>query len=143
MAEVVVVVLIIGALTFITVPRLNFGALYRKQSHTVAAKIVTDLRRTRTLAISNAANNGKGYCMQMAGSLSYTGYQIVDANSGATIDTQTIDSHVTCKGDNQFTFGPLGNLLTGSGTSLIVSAPGRTYTITVVSATGVVEYTES
>ena len=43
LAEMLIVVLIIGALTFIAVPKLNFAALYRKQAHTVAKTIVTDL----------------------------------------------------------------------------------------------------
>jgi Tfp pilus assembly protein FimT len=142
LAEMIVVVMILGALSFIAIPHLNFAALHHKQAHTVAKKIATDLRRTRTLAISYAANNTKGYRLQMAGSSPYTSYQIVDVNSGSTVDTQTIDLPISCTGGSLFNFGPLGNLLSDSSTSAItVSSEGKTYTITVISATGIVECT--
>ncbi|MGA2323536.1 MAG: hypothetical protein ABSG22_06780 [Sedimentisphaerales bacterium] len=142
LAEMIVVVLILGALAFIAIPRLNFAALHHKQANTIAKQIVTDLRRTRTLAISYAANNTKGYNLQMVGSSPYTSYQIVDANSGATVDTLTINSPISCTGGSIFKFGPLGNLLSGSSTTAItVSSESKTYTITVISATGIVECT--
>ena len=142
MAEMIVVVMIIGALAFIAIPRLNFAALHHKQAHTIAKKIITDLRRTRTLAISKAANNPAGYRLQMVGSSPYASYQIVDTNSsGTVVDSQTIDSPVSCTGGSQFGFGPLGNLLTGSGTTLSVSSEGKTYTITVITGTGIAECT--
>jgi len=97
LAEMIVVVMILGALAFIAIPRLNFAALHHKQAHTVAKKIVTDLRRTRMLAISNAATNTTGFRLQMVGSAPYSSYQIVDVNSGAVVpnSSQTIDSPVS------------------------------------------------
>ena len=142
LAEMIVVVMILGALAFIAILRLNFTGLHRKQANTIAKKIVTDLRRTRTLAICNAANTTTGYYLQMVGSSPYTSYKIVDTNSTATVDTLTIDSPVSCTGGSLFKFGPLGNLLSGSSTTpIIVSSDGKTYTITVISATGIVECT--
>jgi Tfp pilus assembly protein FimT len=142
LVEAIVVVLILGTLAFIAIPQMNFAALHHKQANVIAKKIVTDLRRTRALAISNAANNTKGYNLQMVGSSPYTSYKIVDANSAATVDTLAIDSPISCAGGSLFKFGPLGNLLTGSSSSPItVSSEGQTYTITVISATGIVECT--
>jgi Tfp pilus assembly protein FimT len=142
LAEMIVVVMILGALAFIAIPKLNFAALYHKQANAIAKKIATDLRRTRTLAISKAVNNPAGYRLQMVGSSPYTSYQIVDANSGTVLDSQTIDSPISCTGGSLFKFGPLGNLLTGSSaTPITVSSEGKTYTITVISATGIVECT--
>jgi Tfp pilus assembly protein PilE len=138
LAEVIIVVLILGALTFIAVPRLNFGALRSRQAWTVAKTLVTDLRRTRTLAIVNAATNTTGFSLQISGS----NYQIIDDSNSATIDSLTIDSHISCAGDTQFLFGPLGSLRTGSGTGLTVSSDGKTYTISIVSATGIVKCTD-
>jgi Tfp pilus assembly protein FimT len=134
--EAIVIVMVLGALAFITVPRLNFGALYRKQADTVARRIATDLRRTRTLAITQAATNTTGYTLRITGST----YQVIDDSNSVTVDTQTIDSHISCGGGTEFRFGPLGNLRTGSS-PLTVSAEGRTYTITVISGTGIVECT--
>jgi prepilin-type N-terminal cleavage/methylation domain-containing protein len=142
LAEMLVVVLIIGALTFIAVPRLNFAALYRKQAHVVAKQIVTDLRRTRTMAISRAATNQTGFTLRIDGS----SYLIIDNNTpaGETVPNsqQTIPTQVSYEGGPDFSFGPLGNL-TSSGTQLKVhdEAEGRTYTITIISGTGIVECT--
>ena len=137
LAEIIMIVMILGAMTFIAVPRLNFAVLYRNQSHMVAKKIVTDLRRTRTMAISKAASNPTGFTLRVAGST----YQIIDDSNSVTVDSQTIDSHISCGGGTDFRFGPLGNLRSGSSSQLTVSAEGRTYTITVISATGIVECT--
>ncbi len=141
--ELIVVVLIVGALTLIAVPRLNMAALYRKKAHTVAKKIVTDLRRTRRLAISYAATNSSGFSLNMAGSSPYAGYQIVDDSNSVAVDSHSIDPQISCSGGDNFSFGPLGNLLTGSDTELTVSASGRTYTITVISGTGIVKCAEN
>jgi Tfp pilus assembly protein FimT len=137
--EAIMVVLIISALAFIAVPRLNFAALRHKQAHTVAMQVVTDLRRTRTMAISRAATNPTGFTLGRSG----LSYQIIDDSNGVTVDSQTIAPQISCGGDTEFRFGPLGNLRTGSGNQLTVSAEGRTYTITIVSGTGIVECTGS
>jgi Tfp pilus assembly protein FimT len=137
LAEVIIVVLILGALTFIAVPRLDFGAVRSRQAWTVAKTLATDLRRTRTLAIVNAATNTTGFSLRRNGS----SYQIVDDSNSTTIDSLTIDSRISCGGDTQFLFGPLGSLRSGSGTGLTVSSQGKTYTISVVSATGIVKCT--
>jgi type II secretory pathway pseudopilin PulG len=135
LVELIVVVLILGALTFIAVPRLNFAALYHKQAHTVAKRIVTDLRRTRTLAIVNAAKHQASFTLSISG----LNYKITDDYNGATVDSQALPQQVHCAGDsNNFTFGPLGNL-TSSGKQLDVFADeGRKYIITITSATGMV-----
>jgi Tfp pilus assembly protein FimT len=143
LAEMIVVVLILGAMAVIAIPRLNLTTIYSKQANAVAKKVATDLRRTRTLAISKAVNNPSGYKLQMVGSSPYTSYQIIDSNVAATVvDTLTIDSGISCTGGSLFKFGPLGNLLTGSSsTPITVSYGGKTYTITVISATGIVQCT--
>ena len=145
LAELIVIVLIISAIAFIAVPRLNFSAVSRMKSETVAKKIVTDLRRVRTMAISDAANNTNGYSLLMTGSSPYTGYQIKNLKTSAIADTQTIPAGVSCTttGSSEFKFGPLGNLLSGSGTRITVSGSSKTNTIDVTSATGMIKCTES
>lgn len=137
LAEVIIVVMILGAFALVAVPRLDLGAMYHQQAYTVAKTITTDLRRTRTLAIVNAANNTTGFSLRISGS----GYSILNDSNSATVDSQTIDSHITCAGDTQFLFGTLGSLRSGSGTSLTVSSQGKTYTISIISATGIVKCT--
>jgi Tfp pilus assembly protein FimT len=139
LVELIVIVVILGALAFIAIPRLQFAALYRKQADTVARKIVTDLRRTRQLAISNAATNPNGFALNRTGLT----YQIVDGN-GTPIPNGTfsIDPKITCSGGTNFQFGPLGNL-TGSDSQLAVSANGKIFTISITPATGMIQCTEN
>jgi len=147
MVELIIIVAIVAALTFIAVPRLGFTTLRRKQADTVAKKIITDLRRTRRLAISDAANNTDGFALNMTGSSPYTGYEIEDLSTSTIITNGTfsIDSAISCTGGANFQFGPLGNLKAGSDTQLAVSPSGKTFTITItiIPATGTVKCTEN
>jgi Tfp pilus assembly protein FimT len=145
LTELIIIVVFLGILAAIAVPRFNFAIIAKQKADCQARKIVTDLRRTRGLAISNAADNSDGYALNMAGLAPgpYTGYQIVDLNDLSTVDSHTIDSAVTCTGGSQFQFNYLGNLKTGSDTQLIISAEGKTFTIDIVPATGTVKCTEN
>jgi Tfp pilus assembly protein FimT len=140
LVEVILIVLFIGIMAFITVPRFSFSGTSRQKADDLARRLTTDLRRTRMLAISNAATNTAGFKLVMAGS-PYTSYSIVDSNSSQTVDTQTIDPSVSCTGGGTFMFGPLGNLLSGSDNQLVVSASGKIFTINITSATGMVQCT--
>lgn len=143
LVELVLLVLFIGAFAVISVPRLNFSAVSRQKADVTARKIVTDLRRARRMAISDAAGNTAGYALNMTGSSPYAGYEIENLDTEATVDSHTIDSDVSCTGGSAFNFGPLGNLLVGSDTQLTVSASGRSFTITLTSATGMARCTEN
>ena len=140
LVEMVFVVIFVGILAAIALPKINFAIVRKQKSDTVSRKIVTDLRRTRRLAITDAANNTTGYELEMVGSPPYTSYQIDNLDPiESTIETHTIDAEVECTGDTNFKFGPLGNLLTGSGSTLNIIAEGKSYTITVTSSTGMVK----
>jgi Tfp pilus assembly protein FimT len=143
LVELILIVLFVGILAFIVVPRMNLSAISKQKADTTARKIITDLRRTRRLAISDAANNTAGFALKMTGSSPYTGYEIENLDTAETVDSYTIDSAITCTGGSEFNFGPLGNLLTGSDTQLSVSASGKTFTIDITSATGMVKCTEN
>jgi type II secretory pathway pseudopilin PulG len=142
LVELVIIVIFLGIIAAIAVPRVNFSAGTKQKADTVAWKIVTDLCRTRGLAISDAANNPTGYALNMSGSAPYSGYEIENLDTAETIDSHTIDSAITCAGGASFQFGPLGNLEAGSDTQLTVSASGKTFTIAVTPATGMVKCTE-
>lgn len=141
--ELALVVIFISIFAAISIPRLHYGAIARQKADCTARKIVVDLRRTRTLAVSHAAENTEGYALNMSGSAPYFAYEIIDLDSAATIDSHIIDSDVTCTGGSYFEFGPLGNLLTGSDTSLVVSGADQTFTVTIISATGMIECTKN
>ena len=141
--ELVVIVVFLGIIAAIAVPRLNFSATSRQKADTIARKIVTDLRRTRRLAISGAANNTAGFALKMTASAPYSGYEIENLGTSETVDSHAIDENISCTGGDSFQFGPLGNLKTGSDTQLAVSASGKTCTITITAATGMVKCTEN
>jgi Tfp pilus assembly protein FimT len=143
LVEAIIAVVFVGIIAMIAVPRLNFAAVPRQKADCVASKIVADLRRTRGLAISHAADNSKGFSLTMLGTVPYAGYEIVNADTTEVVDYHTIDSAVSCTGGNNFEFGPLGNLRPGSDTQLIVSAEGKTLTITIISATGTIKCVEN
>ena len=142
LAELILVVMFVGILAAIAVPRINFGIISKQKVDTVAKKMVTDLRRTRSLAITYAATNSTGYGIQMTGTSPYEGYEIWDRKSMKMIDSHTFDSDIVCKGDKYIRFGPLGNLIDASG-SLEISSQGRSFTITVVPATGMIKCVEN
>jgi len=143
LVELIIVVIFLGVLAALAVPRLNFSAVSKQKADTIAWKIVTDLRRTRYLAISNAAINTAGFALNMTGSTPYTGYQIQNLDTLETLDSQSIDSDINCTGGSRFKFGPLGNLLTGSDNRLTVSAAGKTFTLNITAATGMIKCTEN
>ena len=141
--EMIVAVAVIGACAAIVVPRLNFAIVSKSKAETTARKIVTDLRRTRSLAISEAATNTEGYALAMDGTGPYTGYVIRNEDTSATVDSHVIDASVVCNGGQQFVFGRLGNLKAASDTQLSVSAEGKSFTITIMPATGAVKCVEN
>ena len=143
LTELIIVVIFLGIFAAIAVPRINFAIITKQKSDTVARKIVTDLRRTRTLAISDAANNTEGYALNMTGTAPYSGYEIENLDTSTAVDSHTISSGISVTGGDEFKFGPLGNLLTGSDTELTVSAEDRSFTITIISATGMVKCVEN
>ena len=143
LVELIIIVIFLGVIAAIAIPRLNFSAVSKQSADNLAWKIVTDLRRTRSLAIANAADNTAGFALNMTGSAPYCGYQIQNLDTLATVDSQLIDSSINCIGASQFKFGPLGNILSGSGNQLIISVPGKTFTINLTTATGMVRCTEN
>ncbi len=139
LVEMILVVIFIGILAAIALPRINFAIIRKQKADTFSSKIVTDLRRIRRLAITDAANNTSGYQINMIGGPPFTGYEIVNLDPVTVLETHTIDSDVSCTGETLFLFGPLGNLLAGSGTQLDISAEGRSFTITLIASTGMIK----
>jgi Tfp pilus assembly protein FimT len=139
LAELVLIVMILAVMAFVAVPRMQFATLRRQKADTSARKIATDLKLTRRLAVCNAAVNVNGYGLWMLGTSPYPFYRIRNLATNQFIDSYDIDADVACTGGSRFEFGPLGNLLAGSDTQLTVSAEGKSFTITIISATGAVK----
>jgi prepilin-type N-terminal cleavage/methylation domain-containing protein len=143
LAELIVVVLIIGVMASVTIPRMGFSLINTGKTQTTAYKIAAAIRYARSLAISNAANNAQGFAVNMIGSGSYTGYKVVDLTSPTPpVETVSIDSNnVSCTGADDFIFKPLGNR-DGDTDSLTVSGGEKTYVISVITATGMIKCEE-
>ena len=143
LVELLIVVMFLGIIAAIAVPRFNYSVTSKMQADTLARKFITDLRRTRNLAISNAAVNTEGFALNMTGTSPYSGYEIQNLDTLEIEDSHNIDSDINCTGGAQFKYGPLGNLLTGSDSQLVISASGKTFTISIIPATGTVKCTEN
>jgi Tfp pilus assembly protein FimT len=142
LVEIILAVIFLGIMAVIAIPRISFSGSSRQQVDNLARKFVTDLRRTRMLAISNAATNTTGFTLQMTGSAPYySGYQIIDDSNtpGTVVDSQTIDSTILISG-SQVSFGPLGNVRAGS-LMLQITAQNRRYVIFITRSTGMVKWT--
>ena len=143
LAELILVVVLLSAFAAISIPRINFSITTAKGVQATAGKITTDLRRTRRLAISDAAVNSLGYELRMNGAAPYDDYDIVNLSTSATVDSHTISSDIACTNGSLFKFGPIGNLLSGSDDQIDISGGGRSLTLTVTSATGMIKCVEN
>ncbi len=137
-AELLIVVLIVGVLTVVAIPRLHFRLVDQSQAQATAWKIVADLRRARSLAILHAATNTQGFALEMRHHGTKTTYDLVDLSDSHVVDSHTLASDVAWEGGHQFHFDQLGALVEGSDTALEISGGKRTFVIRVVSATGAV-----
>ena len=144
MIELIITVLFLGIFAAITVPKMTFFIISKQKAKTFANQVVTDLRRTRRLAISDAATNTDGYELNMTGVGPYTGYEIINLKTSTTITNGifSIDSDITCDGGASFQFGPLGNRKPGSATQLTVTAGDKSFTIDIT-LIGMVKCVES
>ena len=144
LVELIIIVGFLGIFAVIAVPRLNYAIISKQKAGTTAQKIVTDLRLTRRLAISDAANNTQGFGLKMVGAVPYKTYEIENVDTKATIASHTIDSGLSLINPTgiRYIFGPLGNL-EGIANQIIVSAEGRSFTITINPATGTIKCVEN
>ena len=141
--EMILIVAFIGIFAVIAIPRFNYAVVSRQKAESAAKKIVADIRLTRSLAITDAASNDKGYALNMLGSNPYTGYEIENRDTKEIISTTTFDNNVVCSGANKFRFEPLGNLSDSGHTQLTISADGKTFNITINPVTGTVKCIQS
>ena len=143
LVELILIVMFLGIFAAIAVPRLNLAIIGEQKSSTYARRISADLRYARQLALSNASDNTVGYGLFMIGSEPYEEYEIRDLSDSSLLHTYTLDEDTDCEGGRTFRFGPLGNLLTGSDTELSISSGDRSFTITIIPATGIIQCTEN
>ncbi len=142
--ELTLVVLIMGILATVAIPRLPFRAITQKKLETAAIKLTGDLRKTRSLALHDAATNDDGYRLRLVGTSPYSEYLIRNADSEEEVYRAEIDSSITVTSSPtyRFVFDPLGYMTKGGDSQINLAAEGESYTITFVTATGAVFCTE-
>jgi len=140
LVEVITVVLVLSILACIAVPRLNLTAVWGARTDAAVQRLVTDLRRTRILAITRAAENPDGFALVLPGPDPCRSYRITDLHDRTTVTSGELPPGVQCGGGARFEFGPLGNLQNGSDTCLHVRSTGKAYRIEITPATGAVEW---
>ena len=132
--ELLFAVLVLGIVTGIALFRPGFDFTIKSKARTTAQRLVSDLRLTRRLAITNSEQH------TLIVYPSEDEYKIFDSGNSQVGDTRTIDSDTTLSGDTEFVFESLGNISRGS--SLLVSVGANQYNISIVSATGMVSMQE-
>jgi len=135
--ELVFVIVVIMLVAVIVIPRMGLPFTVKMKVYTASKKLVSNLRYTRRLAITNNEN----YRLQVDSSAKE--YEIYDAGDNQVGNTETIDSSITVSGDKDFIFEAFGNASAASDTGISLSADGNQYNITVTVATGRVELVEA
>jgi type II secretory pathway pseudopilin PulG len=127
--EVIMVLLIIGILAAIVMPKTNIGITSSRTSVDGAAYVIaSDIRYAQEFAMANRISKSVNFT---SGSSIYT----FSPTSGLD-PSGRLPSGVTINTDYTITFNSLGEPTTGGGGSVTVTGGGQTRTISVVNYTG-------
>ncbi len=127
--EVIVVMIIIGILAAIVLPKINIGMTTSRASVDGAAyMIASDIRYAQECAMANRISKSVIFT---SGSSVYTFNPTNNFDSSGRLP-----SGVTINNNFTITFNSLGEPTTGGGGSVTVSGGGQTKTISVVNYTG-------
>jgi prepilin-type N-terminal cleavage/methylation domain-containing protein len=132
--EVIMVLVIIGILAAIVMPKTNIGMTSSRASVDGAAyMIASDIRYAQEFAMANRISKSVNFT---SSSSIYT----FSPSSGLDPSGQ-LPSGVTINSNYTITFNSLGEPITGGGGSVTVTGGGQTRTISVVNYTGKVNIT--
>lgn len=125
--EIIVVIIIVGILAAVVLPRIDFGATSSQASvNTAADMVASDIRYAQEWAMANRTSKS----ITFNGSSTYT---FSPASTGMDPSGQLQGATVS---SNTFTFNSLGEPTAGGGSTVTVSAGGVSKTITVTTYTG-------
>ena len=128
LVEVILVMLIVGILAAIVIPKLDMATFSRASVDGGAYIIASDIRYAQEFAMTNRISQG---ILFTSGSSVYT------FNPSSSIDPSgQLPSGVTVNNNFTVTFNSLGEPTTGGGGSFTISGGGQTKTIRIVSYTG-------
>ena len=130
--EILFVVIVLAILAGIAIPRLGVDFSTKMKVKTAAQRLISDLRYTRRLAITNNED------YRLSVDSSEKEYSIYDSGDMQVGQTRSIDSDITISADKDFIFESLGNASASSDTDISLSANGNQADISVTTATGMV-----
>lgn len=130
--ELIMVVAVLAILMSIAIPRMGWGTIGKVQAESAARNFSGHLKLARSLAISNAGGNSKGYKVVLPGPGPFTSYSVINADiAGVVKGPFEIPEGVTCTGEPEFHFTPLGKLESGTPKRLEFTKSGKTSVVTV------------
>ena len=133
LVELMLVVAVLAILVSIAIPRIGWDTMGKVQAETAARQFSDYLKLARSLAITHASSNSSGYKVVLSGA--FTSYSIINVVTSEVVKGPIdIPEGVSCSGDDEFHFTPLGQLQGGSTLTLQVTKAGDT---TVVTATAI------
>jgi len=129
LVEVIAVLVIIGILAVVVLPKIDFGSTSSTASvYGAAYMVASDIRYAQEWAMANRTSKTVTFT---SGSSTYT------FNPTSGLDPSgRLPSGVTISSNFTVTFNSLGEPTTGGGGSVTVSVGGQTRTIAVVNYTG-------
>ncbi len=137
LVELLVAVMILAILASIVVPRAGWSTIGTMESATAGDQFAAYLRLARSLAITHAGTNGSGYKVVLSPGSPYTSYRIVNADTSANVKASvSIPDGVTCTGDSEIQFTPVGNVTGGAGLSVQFTKNDDTTVVTVAPTGG-------
>jgi prepilin-type N-terminal cleavage/methylation domain-containing protein len=132
--ELIAVMIIIGILAAVVLPKINFGGTSSRVSVDGAANMIaSDIRYVQECAMANRVSKSVSF---VAGQSSYTFPATVPSTSGLDPSGQLQSIGATIGTTVTFTFNSLGEPTTSAGWTVTVSAGGQSRTITVTNYTG-------
>ncbi len=131
--ELSLTVALVGMLAATPLPRFNTSAQSSVRAKSLAHRLTSDLRLTRSLAITHRTP----YILSIDSlSSSYTIYKNAVASGNRVQDTKTFDSTIAVSQDTSFTFVSTGSLDPASGQMVTVTCGVFQWQLVIVPATG-------
>jgi len=129
--ELVLAVAVLAILVSIVIPRIGWETMGKVQAETAARQFSDYLKLARSLAITHASSNSRGYRVVLSRRRPYTYSLINDDTSEVVKGPIALPEGVDRNGDRTYRFMPLGNLSVSHELSVQFSKLGDTTVVTV------------
>jgi prepilin-type N-terminal cleavage/methylation domain-containing protein len=129
--ELVLTVAVLAILVSIVIPRIGWETMGKVQAETAARQFSDYLKLARSLAITHASSNSKGYKVKLSKNSPYT-YSLINEDTKDVVKGPiALPEGVDRSGDLTFKFKPLGNLSGKHNLEVEFSKAGETFTVGV------------